>query len=166
MIRDPGKLVCSEAQAKEHNLCTFGGDFFTFFAAKNLISNFRKIENIQFSMIYIFLQGFLLDILLYKIESQFTIFLPQCLFLHIDCLPHLSLWRLDCNAHTESLTINNPWMKIAFNFPWFKGWKFPGKFPGRANFYGKFPVSREAQNAGKLETLIITHRQTQSTCTC
>ena len=48
---------------------------------------------------------------------------------------------------------NEPWLKITFNFWRLQGWKIPGKFPGRADFSGKFPVSWEAQNAGKLETL-------------
>ena len=41
----------------------------------------------------------------------------------------------------------------------FKSWnhrvpKFPGKFPGKPENSGKFPVSREAQNPGKLTPLL------------
>ena len=30
---------------------------------------------------------------------------------------------------------------------------FPGKFPGKRDLDGKFPVSREAEKSGKLQTL-------------
>ena len=37
----------------------------------------------------------------------------------------------------------------------FKLFIFPGKFPGKRDLDGKFPVSREAKNSGKLQTLVI-----------
>ena len=66
-----------------------------------------------------------------------------------DAQPH---W---CAKATESFICNrNPWKKLQI-----QGIIFPGKFPGKWILDGKFPVSREAENPGNLQTLAATEQK-------